>query len=558
MDINDDHHRTIIHIDIDCFYAQVEMNKNPELRNKPLGVQQKNIVVTSNYVARGFGIKKLMLIEEAKKLCPSLILVKGEDLHDYRQVSYKVTAYLQKYTSLVERLGLDENYLDVTNLVNKRIQQVNYITSIGNIFGNNSDRCDCGCQERLNMASVIANEIRESLKNEFQLTTCAGIAHNKLLAKLVGSVHKPNQQTVLYPYSALELMFYHDTINNIPGIGKATLDILNSINIYSIEDLQKCQFTQLKQCVGLDKAKLLKDFSFGKDDLPVKQSGRPQSIGLEDSCKSISLETEIREKLNQLLNRLMILIQEDGRIPKTIKLIVRKLDNGTKISHRESKQVNVNSKLFLVNNTIKLNDTSRDKLMTILMQLFVKIVDVRKSYHITLLGLSFTKFLERATGKCSITNFLKKNIEVQSLTSIQNRELNSDLMDYTNSTCDFNSDGFDSEFEPSPKKPKLTSLVIKRQCFNMSDIECPSPSKLKVAELRLNSKDSDKVNEHSDNNNQNNNVKCPPNVDGDVFEQLPIDVQQELWNDYKKELGNNFIKPIKKPKPNTLLNYFVK
>jgi DNA polymerase iota len=119
----DDHARTIVHIDIDCFYAQVEMKKNPDLRAVALGIQQKNIVVTSNYKAREFGVKKCMLISEAKKLCPDLVLANGEDLHDYRQVSYKVTNLLHKYSPLVERLGLDENYIDVTTLVNERVKQ---------------------------------------------------------------------------------------------------------------------------------------------------------------------------------------------------------------------------------------------------------------------------------------------------------------------------------------------------------------------------------------------------------------------------------------------------
>lgn len=70
----EEHSRTIIHIDIDCFYAQVEILKNPNLKNVPLGIQQKNIVVTSNYIAREYGIKKCMQIVEAKKLCPGLVL----------------------------------------------------------------------------------------------------------------------------------------------------------------------------------------------------------------------------------------------------------------------------------------------------------------------------------------------------------------------------------------------------------------------------------------------------------------------------------------------------
>ncbi|KAI8483322.1 hypothetical protein Bbelb_389260 [Branchiostoma belcheri] len=90
----EDTSRVIVHIDVDCFYAQVEMIRDPTLRDKPLGIQQKNIVVTCNYVARKRGVTKLMFIKQAKELCPELVLVKGEDLTHYREMSYKITGQI--------------------------------------------------------------------------------------------------------------------------------------------------------------------------------------------------------------------------------------------------------------------------------------------------------------------------------------------------------------------------------------------------------------------------------------------------------------------------------
>ena len=116
------HSRTIIHVDIDCFYAQVEMIRRPELRHVPLGIQQKHIVVTCNYVARERGVKKLVFVSDAKKKCPDLVLVNGEDLTVYREFSGKVHSLLaRQFTPLVERLGMDENFLDVTELVSSRL-----------------------------------------------------------------------------------------------------------------------------------------------------------------------------------------------------------------------------------------------------------------------------------------------------------------------------------------------------------------------------------------------------------------------------------------------------
>lgn len=408
----DDHSRTLIHIDIDCFYAQVEMVKNPSLVNVPLGIQQKNIVVTSNYLARQYGIKKCMLVTEAQKLCPELVLANGEDLHDYRQISYKITSFLQKYSPLVERLGLDENFIDVTSLITETDTEV-----VGNTYGI-SDSCDCGCEKRLKFGTQIARDIRDAIKREFKLTCCAGIAHNKLLAKLACGLHKPNQQTVVFPNSGYELVTNLGGLSNIPGIGTATMNILKSMNITTITDLQNCDKHRLKCAVGPVKSKFLCDVAYALDPSPVKPSGRPQSIGLEDSCKSLSVETEIREKLAVLLQRLMVLIDEDGRAPKTIKLTIRKFDRVTKTSHRETKQCNINPSVFVGSERA----AAQAKVMASVMHLFNKMVDTGKPYHITLLGLSCTKFQEPVSANNQLTKFLRKNFEVQSITNIENNK----------------------------------------------------------------------------------------------------------------------------------------
>ncbi|XP_068849827.1 DNA polymerase iota isoform X4 [Capricornis sumatraensis] len=98
--------RVIVHVDLDCFYAQVEMISNPELKDKPLGVQQKYLVVTCNYEARKLGVKKLMSVRDAKEKCPQLVLVNGEDLTRYREMSYKVTGIGYKMAKRLEALGI--------------------------------------------------------------------------------------------------------------------------------------------------------------------------------------------------------------------------------------------------------------------------------------------------------------------------------------------------------------------------------------------------------------------------------------------------------------------
>ncbi|XP_013366274.1 PREDICTED: DNA polymerase iota isoform X2 [Chinchilla lanigera] len=152
--------RVIVHVDLDCFYAQVEMISNPELKNKPLGVQQKSFVITCNYEARKLGIKKCMKVRDAKEKCPQLILVNGEDLTRYREMSYKVTELLGEFTPLVERLGFDENFVDLTEMVEKRLQQLQSdelpaVTVSGHVYSN---KCigykTAKCLEALGIHSV--------------------------------------------------------------------------------------------------------------------------------------------------------------------------------------------------------------------------------------------------------------------------------------------------------------------------------------------------------------------------------------------------------------------
>ncbi|GAQ87748.1 putative DNA repair protein [Klebsormidium nitens] len=112
--------RVILHIDVDCFYAQVEESRRPELKGRPLGIYQKFLVVTCNYPARAAGVAKMCPKEDALRVCPDLVLVNGEDLTPYRAVSKRILEVMRRF-GVVERRGMDEAYLDVTEEVRKRL-----------------------------------------------------------------------------------------------------------------------------------------------------------------------------------------------------------------------------------------------------------------------------------------------------------------------------------------------------------------------------------------------------------------------------------------------------
>jgi DNA polymerase iota len=588
--VGSEHSKSIIHIDLDCFYAQVEMVKNPELRSVPLGIQQKNIVVTSNYEARNLGVQKCMLVTDALKLCPNLKLVNGEDLHDYRAASNKIFEVLLSWKCPVEKLGMDENFIDVTKLVQEKSKTEDHSSLIGHLYTEPSIECPCGCHSRLRIASQIANDIRQKIYTDLGFTTCAGVAHNKLLAKLICPLHKPNDQTTIFPEHGADFMATMQSIRSIPSIGSKTTDTLISHKIITVSDLQQASLDLLKKSFSSDMAVRLKNLSLGEDNTPVKQTGKPQSIGLEDSFKTVSVKSEVEDKFSALLQRLLVLVREDGRIPVSLRVTLRKKDAKRLSSHRESRQCQISSSIFTITSGIlTVTDAGQQKLMTIIMRLFNKLIDLTKPFHLTLVGLAFTKFQERMTGRSSIVNYLMNDISVQSVLNLQNDcDTSASSMDYSaaSPSSSTTTDLSDAEVEPSPKKPKKVTWIAKRRCLSKEEVA--SPSKLKVSELRLNSKELEKVSELrlnsrdrsltpraspakdnlSDNSETMRDVAeggpcddCPSYVDKEVFSALPDEMQQELkamWkNPSSSDVQRTSPRMTNKSKPNTLLKYFV-
>lgn len=590
-DIDSEHSKSIIHIDIDCFYAQVEMVRNPELRTVPLGIQQKNIVVTSNYEARTYGIQKCMLVTEALKLCPNLKLVNGEDLQNYRSASNKIFAILLNWKCPVEKLGMDENFIDVTNLVQEKLKTVDIgtLTLSGHVYSETSMGCPCGCHTRLRIATQIASEMRKKIFEELGFTTCAGIAHNKLLAKLICPLHKPNDQSTIMPEHAVGFMATLPSVRSIPSIGSKTTEALISQKILSVSDLQQASLEVLKKHFSSDMAVRLKNLALGEDNTPVKQTGKPQSIGLEDSFRTVSVKSEVEEKFGALLQRLLILVKEDGRIPVSLRVTLRKKDAKRLSSHRESRQCQISSSIFtLANGTLSVTEAGQQKLMAIIMRLFNKLINLSKPFHLTLVGLAFTKFKERMTGRGSIVNYLMNDISVQSVLNLQNDcDTSASSMDYSavSPSSSTTTDLSDAEVEPSPKKPKKVNWIAKRRCLSKEEVA--SPSKLKVGELRLNSKELEKVSELrlnsrdrsltpraspakeclSDASDSMKDVAeggncddCPSYVDKEVFSSLPDEMQQELKAMWKNPSSSEVPRSsprTNKPKSNTILKYFV-
>eukprot|EP00808_Paulinella_micropora_P004701 g62297.t1 len=221
--------RVVLALDLDCFYAQVMERRDPSLVGQPVAIQQKYIVVTCNYIARSYGVSKLCGLEKARRLCPQLCVVDGSDLTPFRKASEQIYQLWLSLGCAVERCGMDECFLDVTELAKNRLPALGRVNVAadpthfthfaGHVFGDISSE-PAEVASLLAAGSQIANEARARLREELGYTCCAGIGTGKLAAKLASEMHKPNQQTTLLP-SALPHYIDDLPIRVIQGVGRA-------------------------------------------------------------------------------------------------------------------------------------------------------------------------------------------------------------------------------------------------------------------------------------------------------------------------------------------------
>ncbi len=245
--------RKIIHIDMDCFYASVEIRDNPSLQGKPVAVggssRQRGVLTTCNYEARKFGLHSAMPTAQAVKKCPNLILV-PVNMSLYKQVSAQVHQIFRRYTDIIEPLSLDEAYLDVTD-----------------------------CKKCSGSATLITKEIRQAIFDELKLTASAGIAPLKFLAKVASDMNKPNGQFVIKPDDVDEFVKALP-LKKIPGVGKVTSQRLLEMGLEHCGDVQKLDQTILLNQFGKI-GKRIWDFSHGIDEREVQPHRERKSVGVE-------------------------------------------------------------------------------------------------------------------------------------------------------------------------------------------------------------------------------------------------------------------------------------
>lgn len=293
--------RTIIHVDMDAFYASVEILDNPELRGKPVvvgGTSDRSVVSAASYEARRYGIHSAMATVKARKLCPKAIFLPVR-MDRYREFSRMIMAIFQRVTPLVEPISLDEAFLDVTG-------------SVG-LFGE---------------GPVIAGEIKTLIKRETGLTASAGVATSKLVAKIASDLQKPDGLTVVEAGREKEFLAKLQ-INKLWGAGGKTIESLALLNVKSIGDLAALPPEILIDRFGKH-GRHLHLAANGIDVRPVVPNREAKSIGHEETfSKDLTNLTVIKRELLELATRVGERLRRHGRQSQTITIKVKFYDFST-------------------------------------------------------------------------------------------------------------------------------------------------------------------------------------------------------------------------------------
>jgi DNA polymerase IV len=290
--------RTILHVDMDAFYASVEERDRPELKGKPLivgGTSGRGVVAAANYAVRRFGVRSAMPMREALRRCPEAICVHPR-MARYQQVSAQVFEIFHEFTPLVEGLSLDEAFLDVT-----------------------------ASQRLLGSPEFIGSEIRRRIRAATELTASVGIAPNKLLAKIASDLNKPDGLCRIGPENV------HEVLDGLPirklfGIGKKSLPAVQAAGIHTFGDLRRAGDEVLWRAFGKH-GKSMQALAAGIDERPVDAEREEKSISAEETfAADIRDAAELKRQLTRLADRTATRLRAHDLAAGRVTIKIRRAD----------------------------------------------------------------------------------------------------------------------------------------------------------------------------------------------------------------------------------------
>ncbi len=278
----------IIHMDMDAFFASVEQLDKPELKGKAViiggvGLDNRGVVSTASYEARKFGVHSAMPIAKAKKLCPDAVYLPGR-MERYTELSEQIFNVLLEFTPQVEKLSIDEAFLNVK-----------------------------GCHRLYGNSKEIGKQIKKRIKEKTGLVCSIGVARNKFLAKIGSDLDKPDGLVVI-KNDEISKVLDPLSVKKIPGVGEKTAEKLNEVGIYKIGQLKDMEYNELEHLFGKH-GRVLYRLIRGEDD---------REVNVDNETKSISNETTFQNDISDLdllLKHLLELSQKVTRRIRNKKLI---------------------------------------------------------------------------------------------------------------------------------------------------------------------------------------------------------------------------------------------
>jgi len=294
----------ILHVDLDAFYASVEVQKDPSLADRPVvvgGAGSRGVVMSASYEARRFGIRNAMPSVRARRLCPDAVFLRP-DFEAYRAHSNRFREVLLSFTPLVEPIALDEAFLDVAGGVR--------------LFG---------------APRETGERIRGRVRGEVGVTCSVGVAPTKLVAKLASRAAKPDG---LVHVPAEDLRSFLDPLpaRALWGVGEKTMDVLDRLGVKTVGDLARTPAAVLGRLIGEQHARDLHALASGDDPREVVPYEAPKSIGHEETFDTdLDADEDLLRELLSLSHRVASRLREDGYRARTVVLKVR-LANFTTIT----------------------------------------------------------------------------------------------------------------------------------------------------------------------------------------------------------------------------------
>ena len=292
----DDSGCRILHVDMDAFYASVEVRDQPELAGKPVivgAVGGRGVVLSASYEARAFGVRSAMPVNRAQRLCPQAVFVAPR--HGvYGAVSKEIMALFRGVTPEVEPLSLDEAFLDVG-----------------------------GAIRRLGPPAAIARRIRASVRGQYGLTCSVGVASTKFVAKLASTVSKPDGLRVVP--AAEVLAFLHPLpVAALWGVGERTGEVLARFGLRTVGDIARTPLDTLQRELGTAAGAHLAALAWGRDPRPVQPGVPDKSIGAEETfATDVADPVVIRRELLRLSERTARGLRAGGSVARTVVVKLR-------------------------------------------------------------------------------------------------------------------------------------------------------------------------------------------------------------------------------------------